>query len=281
MPHITSPAQINEIMKENDLIFHKGLGQNFLFDANYLNSIADSGEITNEDTVLEIGPGLGVLTTRLAERAKKVIAVEIDQNLVPVLKNLTSDFENIEIINQDIMKTDINELIGAEESVKVVANLPYYITTPIIMKLLEGKYNIKSITVMIQKEVAERFVAKPGTKDYGAITLSINYYTNPKITLTVPPSAFIPPPKVHSSVITLKLKTPDVLVEDETKMFKIIKAAFNQRRKTLVNALSSGFSNFSKEEIKNIITALGYNENIRGETLSLNDFAKISNALKK
>lgn len=277
MPHITSPAQIKEIMKENDLIFHKGLGQNFLFDANYLEAIADSGEVTKEDTVIEVGPGLGVLTTRLAERAKKVIAVEIDQNLVPVLKKLTADFENVEIINEDIMKTDIDALVKEEKSVKVVANLPYYITTPIIMKLLEGKYNIKSITVMIQKEVAERFVAKPGTKDYGAITLSINYYTNPKITLTVPPSAFIPPPKVHSSVITLKCKEPEVEVNDEGKMFKIIKAAFNQRRKTLVNALSSGFSHISKDEIKNIITSLGYNENVRGETLALEDFAKISN----
>ena len=278
MPHITSPAQIKEIMKENDLIFHKGLGQNFLFDSHYLESIADSGEITKEDTVLEIGPGLGVLTTRLAERAKKVIAIEIDQNIVPVLKNLTSDFDNIEIINEDVMKTDISKLIEGEESVKVVANLPYYITTPIIMKLLEGKYNIKSITVMIQKEVAERFVAKAGTKDYGAITLSINYYTNPKITLTVPPSAFIPPPKVHSSVITLKCKEPEFDVKDEDKLFKIIRASFNQRRKTLVNALSSGFSNYSKEEIKNIIISCGYNENVRGETLNLSDFVIIANA---
>lgn len=279
MPHITSPAQIKEIMKDNDLIFHKGLGQNFLFDSHYLESIADSGKVTKEDTVIEVGPGLGVLTTRLAQRAKKVIAVEIDQNLVPVLKKLTADFENVEIINEDIMKTDIDNLIRGEESVKVVANLPYYITTPIIMKLLEGKYNIKSITVMIQKEVAERFVAKPGTKDYGAITLSINYYTNPKITLTVPPSAFIPPPKVHSSVITLECKRPDVNVDDEAKMFKIIKAAFNQRRKTLVNALSSNLSNYSKEHIKNTIVSLGYNENIRGETLSLSEYAAISNSL--
>ena len=279
MPHITSPAQIKEIMKENDLIFHKGLGQNFLFDSHYLESIADSGKVTKEDTIIEVGPGLGVLTTRLAERAKKVIAVEIDQNLVPVLKKLTADYDNIEIINEDIMKADVNALIDGEESVKVVANLPYYITTPIIMKLLEGKYNIKSITVMIQKEVAERFVAKEGTKDYGAITLSINYYTNPKITLTVPPSAFIPPPKVHSSVITLECKEPDVQVNDAEKMFKIIKAAFNQRRKTLVNALSSNLSNYSKEHIKETIVALGHNESVRGETLSLKEFAEISNNL--
>ena len=279
MPHITSPAQIKEIMKENDLIFHKGLGQNFLFDSHYLESIADSGKVTKEDTIIEVGPGLGVLTTRLAERAKKVIAVEIDQNLVPVLKKLTADYDNIEIINEDIMKADVNALIDGEESVKVVANLPYYITTPIIMKLLEGKYNIKSITVMIQKEVAERFVAKEGTKDYGAITLSINYYTNPKITLTVPPSAFIPPPKVHSSVITLECKEPDVQVNDAEKMFKIIKAAFNQRRKTLVNALSSNLSNYSKEHIKETIGALGHNESVRGETLSLKEFAEISNNL--
>ena len=279
MPHITSPSQIKEIMKENDLIFHKGLGQNFLFDSHYLESIADSGKVTKEDTVIEVGPGLGVLTTRLAERAKKVIAVEIDQNLVPVLTKLTSDFDNIEIINEDIMKADINKLIDGEESVKVVANLPYYITTPIIMKLLEGKYNIKSITVMIQKEVAERFVAKEGTKDYGAITLSINYYTNPKITLTVPPSAFIPPPKVHSSVITLECKETDVNVNEPEKMFKIIKAAFNQRRKTLVNALSSNLSNYSKEHIKETIVSLGHNESVRGETLSLKEFAEISNNL--
>jgi 16S rRNA (adenine1518-N6/adenine1519-N6)-dimethyltransferase len=177
------------------------------------------------------------------------------------------------------MKADINKLIDGEESVKVVANLPYYITTPIIMKLLEGHYNIKSITVMIQKEVAERFVAKEGTKDYGAITLSINYYTNPKITLTVPPSAFIPPPKVHSSVITLECKEPDVDVKEPEKMFKIIKSAFNQRRKTLVNALSSNLSNYSKEHIKETIISLGHNESVRGETLSLKEFAEISNNL--
>lgn len=281
MPHITSPSQIKDIMSRYSLNFHKGLGQNFLFDTYYLEKIAESANITKEDTVLEIGPGLGVLTTRLAERAKKVIAVEIDQNLIPALKEVTSDFDNIEIINADIMKTDIKELIKNEKNVKVAANLPYYITTPIIMLLLESSLDIESITIMIQKEVAQRLSAKAGTKDYGAITLAINYYSNPEIMVTVPPSAFLPPPKVYSSVINLYLKKPDVEVFDEKLMFKIIKAAFNQRRKTLVNALTSAFSDIGKESIKNIIISSGFDENIRGETLSLSDFAKLSNNFPK
>lgn len=278
MPHISSVGQIKEIMDRHSLIFHKGLGQNFLFDANYLNGIADAGGISKDDTVVEIGPGLGVLTTRLAERAKRVVAVEIDKNIIPALKETVSEFPNVEIVNKDILKTDINELTDGCESVKVVANLPYYITSPIIMKLLEKGENIESVTVMIQKEVALRLAAKPGTKDYGAITVAVNYYSDPKIKLTVPPGAFIPPPKVYSSVITMKIREPEVTVCDEKLFFKIVKGAFGQRRKTLLNALSSAFPQISKENVKKIIASLGFDEKVRGETLSIADFAALSDS---
>ncbi len=280
MAHINSPAQIKNIMTEHGLIFHKGLGQNFLFDEHYLTSIIDCGDITKEDTVLEIGPGLGVLTTRLAERAKKVIAIEIDQNIVPVLRSLTAEYGNVEVINADVLKTDINQILKDEKSVKIVANLPYYITTPIIMKLLEDKVKASCIVIMIQKEVAERLAALPGKKDYGAITVSVSYYSNPALMLTVPPGAFIPPPKVYSAVVRLDIpQKPNADVCDEKLFFKVIKAAFGQRRKTLVNALSSGFPQLSKDKIKEIITSCGHNDTVRGETLSLPDFASLSDKI--
>ena len=274
---IKSPAQIKKIMERYGLKFHKSLGQNFLFDEHYLNKIVESGQITKEDTVLEIGPGLGVLTTRLAEKAKKVIAVEIDRNLIPILEDVTKDYGNVTVINQDILKTDINSLLQHETSVKIIANLPYYITTPILMKLLEEKQKVDCIVVMIQKEVAQRIVASPGTKDYGALTLTINYYSNPNILFLVPPGAFIPAPKVDSAVIRLDiLEHPPVSVRDETMLFRLIKAAFGQRRKTYANALSSYFPKLGKTAIKTALAECRFPENCRGETLSLADFAILS-----
>lgn len=280
MGHINSPAQIKAIMQANGLTFHKGLGQNFLFDDFFLNQIVDSGDITNDDVVLEIGPGLGVLTTRLAEKAKKVIAVEIDQNIVPVLQKLTVAYNNIEIINRDILKTDLSEILPANEKVKVVANLPYYITSPIIMKLLtEGKF-INTIVIMIQKEVADRIVALPSTKDYGALTVAVQYYSNPRKMVTVPAGAFIPPPKVDSTVLRLDIpETPKYFPKCEKTFFRVVKGAFGQRRKTLVNALSSAFSEFTKDDIKSAIVNCNLHENVRGETLPIEKFAEISNFL--
>ncbi len=281
MSHINSVADIKKVMADNDLIFHKGLGQNFLFNEHYLNAIVDCGEISCEDVVLEIGPGLGVLTTRLAEKAKKVIAIEIDNNIVPVLRNITKEYDNIEIICADVMKTDIKSLTANENHVKVIANLPYYITTPIIMKLLEEKLDVECIVIMIQKEVAQRLVADPGTKDYGAITLAIEYYTSSQIKLIVPPSAFVPAPKVESAVVKMDIKhEPEIDVEDEKFMFNIVKAAFGQRRKTFVNAVNS-YTKIDKQVIINALCECGFNEKIRGEVLSLQDFAKISNFLLK
>ena len=281
MEHISSPSQIKEIMQRHGLIFHKGLGQNFLFDANYLNQIVDSADITGADTVLEIGPGLGVLTTRLAERAKKAIAVEIDQNIVPVLKDITSDYDNIEIINRDILKTNLLEILPENEKVKVVANLPYYITTPIIMGLFESHVPIDSITIMVQKEVADRMQEGPGSKEYGALSLAVQYYAKPEIVVNVPPSCFMPQPKVGSAVIRLtRHENPPVDVDNEKLMFQVIRASFNQRRKTLANGLNN-FGSFSlgKEEIQKSIEELGVPVNIRGEALSLEQFAKLSNII--
>lgn len=278
MAHIASPAQIKEIMRKHQLTFHKGLGQNFLFDAFFLNQIVESAELTKTDTVLEIGPGLGVLTTRLAEQAKKVIAVEIDQNIVPVLKEITSDYDNIEIINKDILKTNLSEILPEGESVKVVANLPYYITSPIIMKLLEEGKSISSIVIMIQKEVADRIIAKPATKEYGALSVAVQFYSNPEKRLIVPAGAFIPAPKVDSAVLRLDIPpVPKYTPMDEQMFFKTVKAAFGQRRKTLVNALSAVFSDCSKEELKNLLLSCGLSETCRGETLNIENFIKISN----
>ncbi len=278
MAHINSPAQIKKIMTEHNLIFHKGLGQNFLFDEHYLNAIVDSGNISENDVIIEIGPGLGVLTTRIAEKAKKVYAIEIDSNIANILPDITSDYDNIEVINQDVMKFDLNSITEKYESVKVIANLPYYITTPIVMKILEETRNLKTIVIMIQKEVAERLVAKPNTKDYGAMTLAINYYADANIKFTVPAGAFVPAPKVESAVVCLDiLDKKRVDVSDEKLFFKIIKAAFGQRRKTLVNAISNNFSDISKDDIKKVLNELSISETIRGEALSIFDFEKICN----
>ncbi len=280
--HINSPAQIKKIMAENRLIFHKGLGQNFLFDEHYLNAIVDAGNITKDDVVIEIGPGLGVLTTRIAERALKVFAVEIDSNIAKVLKNITSEYENIEIINSDVLKFDLNTITKEYKSVKIIANLPYYITTPIVMKILEKTENISSIVIMIQKEVAQRLTAKANTKDYGAITLAVSYHADANIMFTVPAGAFIPAPKVESAVVRLDiLDKKKVQVSDEKLFFRIIKASFGQRRKTLVNSISNSCPEFSKDLIKSTLMHIGKSENVRGEALDIEDFSQVCNFLEK
>ncbi len=259
----------------------KNLGQNFLIDDEAVNTIISSAQITNEDLIIEIGPGLGTLTARLLEKAKKVIAVELDDRMITILKERFKIYSNFELIHEDILKVDLKELIKKENisKVKIVANLPYYITTPIIMKLLEDKIPIESITVMVQKEVADRLTATPGTKNVGAITYCVSYYCEPSSVLLVPNTSFIPSPEVNSEVIKLKIrKEAPVELKDEALFFKVIKASFMQRRKTLLNGLSNG-NIASKDKIKEMLNNLGLEENVRGESLTLEQFAKISNYL--
>ncbi len=272
------------IMKKYGINANKSLGQNFLIDDEVVSKIVERANITNEDLVIEIGPGLGTLTNELLKKAKKVIVVELDERMIKILKDRFSLYDNIEIINQDILKVNLNDIISKEKkeigikNAKVVANLPYYITTPIIMKLLEGKSDIETITVMIQKEVADRLCETPGGKLSGAITYSIYYYAEAEKVLKVPNTSFIPAPEVDSEVIKLKIrKEPPIKVKDEEKLFKIIKYAFMQRRKTLINALSQCDIFKNKEEIKNILERLEISEKIRGEVLTMQDFANIAN----
>ncbi len=272
------------IMKKYGINANKSLGQNFLIDDEVVSKIVERANITNEDLVIEIGPGLGTLTNELLKKAKKVIVVELDERMIKILKDRFSLYDNIEIINQDILKVNLNDIISKEKkeigikNAKVVANLPYYITTPIIMKLLEGKSDIETITVMIQKEVADRLCETPGGKLSGAITYSIYYYAEAEKVLKVPNTSFIPAPEVDSEVIKLKIrKEPPIKVKDEEKLFKIIKYAFMQRRKTLINALSQCDIFKNKEEIKNILERLEISEKIRGEALTMQDFANIAN----
>ncbi len=272
------------IMKKYGINANKSLGQNFLIDDVIVSKIVERANIANEDLVIEIGPGLGTLTNELLKKAKKVIVVELDERMIKILKDRFSLYDNIEIINQDILKVNLNDIISKEKkeigikNAKVVANLPYYITTPIIMKLLEGKSDIETITVMIQKEVADRLCETPGGKLSGAITYSIYYYAEAEKVLKVPNTSFIPAPEVDSEVIRLKIrKEPPIKVKDEEKLFKIIKYAFMQRRKTLINALSQCDIFKNKEEIKNILERLEISEKIRGEALTMQDFANIAN----
>lgn len=277
---IASPKRTKEIIEANMFYFKKNFGQNFLIDSNILENIIESAEITSDDCVLEIGPGIGSLTQFLAETAKKVICVEIDQHLIPILKETLKDYSNVEIIHGDILKTNIDEIILEKNDgnpIKVVANLPYYITTPIIMDLLENHRKVDSITVMIQKEVAERMQAGPKNKEYGALSIAVQYYCNTAIDMIVPPSCFMPKPKVASAVITLHvLPEPKILVPDEKLFFHIVKCAFGQRRKTLLNCLynQGGFS-FSKEEITSILQDCNMDEKVRGEALSIEDFGNL------
>lgn len=286
MAYLGNPTRTLAVINKYDFAFQKKFGQNFLIDANILENIISAAEITKEDFVLEIGPGIGTMTQYLCESAREVVAVEIDKMLIPILQDTLSEYDNVTVINQDILKLDINKLVQEKNSgkpVKVVANLPYYITTPIIMGLFESGVQLDSITIMVQKEVADRMQVGPGTKDYGALSLAVAYYAEAKIMLEVPPTCFMPKPNVGSAVIKLtRHKTPPVDIKDEKLMFRIIRASFNQRRKTLVNGLkNSPELNFSKEEIVEAITAIGKTETVRGETLTLEEFAALSNILTK
>lgn len=286
MAVLGNPKNTIEILQKYNFNFQKKFGQNFLINTGVLEDIIDAAEVTDEDMVLEIGPGIGTMTQYLCENARQVIAVEIDTNLIPILKDTLSAYDNVRIINDDILKVDINELAREYNNgrpIKVVANLPYYITTPIIMGLFESHVPIESITVMVQKEVADRMQAGPGTKDYGALSLAVQYYSKPQIVVNVPPSCFMPQPKVGSTVISLRRhQQPVVQVEDEKLMFKVIRASFNQRRKTLANGLNNyGGINLTKEQIQQSIEELGVSVNIRGEALSLEQFACLSNIIGK
>lgn len=279
------PQNTIAILQKYDFVFQKRYGQNFLIDTHVLERIIREAGITKDDMVLEIGPGIGTLTQYLCESARKVIAVEIDKNLIPILENDTlAEYGNVTIINEDILKLDINKLVEEENDgrpVKIVANLPYYITTPIIMGLFESHVPLESITIMVQKEVADRMQTGPGSKDYGALSLAVQYYAEPEIVANVPPNCFMPRPKVGSAVIRLTrhAETP-VQVDDEKLLFQIIRASFNQRRKTLANGLKNyeGLS-FEKETIEAAIAECGFSPSVRGEALSLEEFAKLANAL--
>lgn len=278
MPNLVDPKNTIEVIQKNKFVFQKRFGQNFLIDAHVLDKIIAAAEIGPEDTVLEIGPGIGTMTQALAEHAGRVIAVEIDDNLIPILEENLKEYGNVEIINNDVMKVDIASL-GVN---KVVANLPYYITTPIIMGLLETRVPLNSITVMVQKEVADRMKAKAGTKDYGALSLAVQYYAQPYLVANVPQNCFMPRPNVGSAVIRLTLhKDAPVKTEDEKLMFSIIRAAFNQRRKTLQNCLNhfEGLK-LDKETVAGVLSEMNINENIRGEALSLEQYAALTDKLK-
>nr|WP_278524597.1 16S rRNA (adenine(1518)-N(6)/adenine(1519)-N(6))-dimethyltransferase RsmA [Eubacterium ramulus] len=283
-PYLGNPQETIAVLNRYKFAFQKKFGQNFLIDTHVLERIIDEAGITPDDFVLEIGPGIGTMTQYLACAAREVVAVEIDKVLIPILEGDTlKAFDNVTVINEDILKVDINKLVEEKNGgrpIKVVANLPYYITTPIIMGLFESHVPIESITIMVQKEVADRMKTGPGSKEYGALSLAVQYYANPEIVANVPPNCFMPRPNVGSAVIRLtRHETAVVNVKDEKLMFRIIRASFNQRRKTLVNGLkNSGEINFSKEQIEAAITTIGKPLTIRGEALTLAEFAALSNA---
>ena len=283
MAYLGTPSATKEIINKYSFAFQKKFGQNFLIDSNVLESIIRGAEITKDDFVLGIGPGIGTMTQYLCEAARQVVAVEIDKMLIPILEDTLSEYDNVEVINQDVLKVDIKSLAEEKNNgkpIKVVANLPYYITTPIIMGLFESGVPIDSITIMVQKEVADRMQTGPGSKDYGALSLAVQYYATAKVILNVSATCFMPRPNVDSAVIKLtRHKEPTVNVADEKLMFKIIRASFNQRRKTLVNGLkNSPELSFSKEQIVKAIEKIGKPETIRGEALTLEEFAELANA---
>ena len=284
MATLGNPKNTIEVLQKYHFNFQKKFGQNFLINTSILEEIIDAAEITKEDFVLEIGPGIGTMTQYLCEAAREVVAVEIDTNLIPILGDTLSAYDNVEVMNADILKVDIAKLADERNGgkpIKVVANLPYYITTPIIMGLFESHVPIDSIKIMVQKEVADRMQEGPGSKEYGALSLAVQYYAKPEIVVNVPPSCFMPQPKVGSAVIRLtRHENPPVDVDNEKLMFQVIRASFNQRRKTLANGLNN-FGSFSlgKEEIQKSIEELGVPVNIRGEALSLEQFAKLSNII--
>ena len=284
MAELGNPQNTIEVLQKYRFNFQKKFGQNFLIDTHVLDKIIDASGVTEDDFVLEIGPGIGTMTQYLCERAREVVALEIDKNLIPILSDTLKNYSNVTVINEDILKLDICKL--AEEKnqgkpIKVVANLPYYITTPIIMGLFESHVPIDSITIMVQKEVAERMQEGPGSKEYGALSLAVQYYAKPEIVANVPPNCFMPRPNVGSAVIRLtRHEKPPVEVEDEKLMFRIIRASFNQRRKTLANGLNNSPEiHLPKEVIQESIVSLGVPENIRGEALSLEQFAELSNEI--
>ena len=284
MSELSNFKNTQEIIKKHNFSIQKKYGQNFLIDEHVLNKIIAAAELNKDDYVIEIGPGIGTMTERMAPECRHVTAIEIDKELIPILSETLSGFDNVDIINEDVLKVDLNKLIAERNDnkpVKVVANLPYYITTPIIMSLLENKIPIDTITVMVQKEVADRMMVGPGTKDYGALSLAVQYYAKPYIVANVPMNCFIPRPNVASAVIRLTChKEPPVTVKDERLMFKLIRASFNQRRKTLINGVSNFAElSFSKDQVANALKSIGLNENIRGEALDLEKFAKLSDAL--
>lgn len=287
MATLGNPQNTIEILKKYDFMFQKRFGQNFLIDTHVLEKIIKSAEITKEELVLEIGPGIGTMTQYLCENAREVIAVEIDKNLIPILENDTlAEYDNVTIINEDILKLDLNALVeerNGGERIKVVANLPYYITTPIIMGLFESHVPLRNITVMVQKEVADRMQAGPGSKDYGALSLAVQYYADPYIVANVPPNCFMPRPNVGSAVIRLTLhEEPPVKVEDEAFLFALIRASFNQRRKTLVNGLTNAAElKLSKDEVQAALEQMGLSATVRGEALTLEQFAGLANLLRK
>ncbi len=273
-----------EILRKYGFSFQKKYGQNFLIDGNILDKIIESAQITKEDCVLEIGPGIGTMTQCLAEKAREVVAVEIDKNLIPILEETLSAYDNVTILNKDILKVDINKIIEEKnggEPVKVVANLPYYITTPIIMSLFESHVPLKSVTVMVQKEVADRMQVGPGTKDYGALSLAVRYYAEPTVVARVPASCFMPRPNVDSAVVRLTcFEKPPVEVADEAYLFALIRASFNQRRKTLANGLvNAGNIGVDRGVVEKVLGEMGLPAMTRGETLTLEQFAELSNRL--
>ena len=276
-----------DVIKKHNLRLTKSLGQNFLNDDNVVRKIVDAADLDKDTLALEIGPGIGSMTKELAWRAAGVVAIEIDKHLIPALNDNLSEFSNIDIINNDVMKANIDSIISEyknkynSKAVKVVANLPYYITTPIIMRFLEEVKGIDGMVFMVQKEVAQRMVSGPGTKDYGALSVAVQFYCKPAIIFDVPPHCFIPQPEVHSTIIRLDiLKEPSVRVDDKELYFRLVKASFGQRRKTLVNGLANaGFLRKDKEQIKQIIESMGLKDNIRGEVLTVQQFGELSNLL--
>ena len=273
-----SPSYVKDIIDKYNFRFSKGLGQNFLIDGNIVRKICEEGEVTKEDDVLEIGPGIGTLTEELSYRANKVLAVELDKSLFPILDETLDGCDNVEIVHGDILKIDLPKLFNEKfksENIKIVANLPYYITTPIIARLLEEELDIDSILVMVQSEVAERMKSSPGTKDYGSLSVFVQYYTEPEIVLSVPKTAFMPRPNVDSAVIKLKIRKEKIELEDREIFFKVVKAAFSQRRKTILNSLSSGLKT-DKATIRAILEKTDIDPKLRAENLTIEDFSKIS-----
>lgn len=284
MATLGSPQATKAVLEKHHFTLQKKYGQNFLIDGNILEKIVSQAGITDKDFVLEIGPGIGTMTQYLCEAAREVVAVEIDRFLIPVLEDTLKEYDNVTVIHSDILKIDLNAFIQEKNNgnpVKIVANLPYYITTPIVMELFESHAPIESITIMIQKEVADRMQVGPGTKDYGALSLAVQYYAKPQIIAIVPPSCFMPRPNVSSAVIRLdRYLEPPVKLVSEKLFFQLIRASFNQRRKTLVNGLMNGMNlGYTKEELGNILLSMGWKENVRGEALTIEEFAQLSNMI--